>query len=1530
MTFQYGDLRVDQLTYTSGGANQTVTVSGLVQQVTTGGTTSGNVRIEGDLTVTGTIEGNTITGNIINANTANLTNISGENLNYTNGTISGLTVEGNATVTGNLNTVGTVTGDTVSASFGSFTTLTGLTTTGTTANFTSGNFTNLSGGTITGDTLNVTSGNFVNISGGSITVSGITVTGDIDLPSTITGVSGLFTFVSGNTITGDTVQGTTGIFEELDIATIVIENATFEGDVVVSGDLTVEGTITGVTTITGTTANFTTGNFQVIEGPISTTTVTGVTRIATAAEAASAVGPSGTYTDTISGDANSAFAINPSGLSSAIRAYDPPVGDSAGTKIYARVVTTTGIAPDFAISGVTWSGIEGVDVTAVTDEQATSAVRPSGTYGAVASGSATSEFFYNPVQLEKTFKSYDPVATAAEEQLYARIVSGVSDGQGGFNVGSYGWIQVPTGTPSIATEAQAQAAAGASGTYSEVPTAANIPNIINPNRLRAALQAYDPGIISGERRIYARVVSGVTDTEGDYEWLNVTDAVAGDFLPLSGGTVAGYTNFEAGLGVSGNVQITGNITQTGNHTTSGTYNASRSSNANQVLYQVNNSAGRGMYQGDHQGVAFAKGGSGIAEFTVTGDQIFGVVSGDLRVGGDAQNVSDVNSSQFWALSGGQFVSAFSTNESIVWKDATQGDILKLQSNVGGQRADQFIFSVSGDLTVTGKVTAQTGEFLEIDAFEENNGLIRSFSGDFHDLVVGDPAVYGAFLENPALQVIGSGIFHSGVFFTANNVPQPLALYATATGTNSPNTVIGSPDLLGGAATRNSIAIGRDSQGNASSDSDSNISIGNLSLFDMTDGEKNVAIGHSSMQNVRPGVNQGLNTALGYQAMLGNGNASNSCRENVAVGANALDAVLNARENVAVGRDAMTAATTVTGNTAVGFDAMDAHQLGNFNTSLGWNAGGSFTNASGNVLLGASAGASIDGSNNTIIGRIEGVAGTSNTIILGAGATTKVTITGDNFTLTSADGDDATFVTSSLTADRTYTLPNQAGTIALTSDIPGGDDNLTLHNLSVVNDDNVQVARISGDAGGSAMFASGNLAINNAGQLQFNAAANAIRIGTAGDEFSLPTSAGTLALTSDINAGTVTSVATNSGLAGGPVTSAGTIGIAAGGVGTTQLANDAVNADKLNATDQAANRVLAMNGSNDAMVWVNQSTSAGTVTSVATNSGLAGGPVTSAGTIGIAAGGVDTTQLANDAVTFGKLNATSQAANLVLAMNSSNNGMVWVAKSNNAGTVTSVATNNGLTGGTITSAGTIGIANGGVGTTQLADDAVTVGKLNATSQAANLVLAVNSSNNGMVWVAKSNNAGTVTSVATNNGLTGGTITSAGTIGIANGGVGTTQLADDAVTFGKLNATSQAANRVLAMNGSNNAMVWVNQSAGGTTIPQGTVMLFFQASAPTGFTQVTTQNNKALRVVSGSGGGTGGSSSFTSVFGSSATLDLSGSVGDTTLSTAQIPSHQHSGLCGSNTPSSNQGSNASTGFLVLSTLMLRAVAARTLTH
>lgn len=82
----------------------------------------------------------------------------------------------------------------------------------------------------------------------------------------------------------------------------------------------------------------------------------------------------------------------------------------------------------------------------------------------------------------------------------------------------------------------------------------------------------------------------------------------------------------------------------------------------------------------------------------------------------------------------------------------------------------------------------------------------------------------------------------------------------------------------------------------------------------------------------------------------------------------------------------------------------------------------------------------------------------------------------------------------------------------------------------------------------------------------------------------------------------------------------------------------------------------------------------------------------------------------------------------------------------------------------------------------------------------------------------------------------------------------------------------------------ALSWA--SAGGG-FASGTAMLFAQTSAPTGWTKSTTHNDKALRVVSGTAS-SGGTTAFTSVF---ASRTPSGTVGATTLTTAQIPSHAH---------------------------------------
>lgn len=85
------------------------------------------------------------------------------------------------------------------------------------------------------------------------------------------------------------------------------------------------------------------------------------------------------------------------------------------------------------------------------------------------------------------------------------------------------------------------------------------------------------------------------------------------------------------------------------------------------------------------------------------------------------------------------------------------------------------------------------------------------------------------------------------------------------------------------------------------------------------------------------------------------------------------------------------------------------------------------------------------------------------------------------------------------------------------------------------------------------------------------------------------------------------------------------------------------------------------------------------------------------------------------------------------------------------------------------------------------------------------------------------------------------------------------------------------------------------------PSGTVMLFVQTAAPTGWTKSTTHDNKALRVVSGTVS-SGGSASFTTAFGTpsvSGSVSVSGTVGATTLTTTQIPSHSHTYQMADNT-------------------------------
>ena len=131
-------------------------------------------------------------------------------------------------------------------------------------------------------------------------------------------------------------------------------------------------------------------------------------------------------------------------------------------------------------------------------------------------------------------------------------------------------------------------------------------------------------------------------------------------------------------------------------------------------------------------------------------------------------------------------------------------------------------------------------------------------------------------------------------------------------------------------------------------------------------------------------------------------------------------------------------------------------------------------------------------------------------------------------------------------------------------------------------------------------------------------------------------------------------------------------------------------------------------------------------------------------------------------------------------------------------------------------------------------------------------------------------------------------------------------------------------ITASNGNINAAQYSGNGSsltGVSSIPSGSTALFFQSSAPSGWTQNTDAsiNTTALRVVTGSGGGTGGSDAFSTVFtGSKSTASGPISFSDTTgasvtgsislsahtLSTPEIASHSHN-------PGSVQARNARNG-------------------
>jgi fibronectin-binding autotransporter adhesin len=278
--------------------------------------------------------------------------------------------------------------------------------------------------------------------------------------------------------------------------------------------------------------------------------------------------------------------------------------------------------------------------------------------------------------------------------------------------------------------------------------------------------------------------------------------------------------------------------------------------------------------------------------------------------------------------------------------------------------------------------------------------------------------------------------------------------------------------------------------------------------------------------------------------------------------------------------------------------------------------------------------------------------------------------------------------------------------------------------------------------------------------------------------------GTITLTNSSlsSGGTVTSIATGTGLTGGPITSTGTLSL-----NTTF-------------TDK---RYLQLGGGT--LTGALTGTTAAFTGGLAATTGAFTSTVSEAGTLlpgtGVATAkqGYNSNALDLQASSFSSTTAVpvtqdfrwqaeptgndssnpSGSLNLLFGSNGTSpsetglsiasNGLITFAPgqtfgsgggSGGSGTVTSINTGAGLTGGPITGSGTISIPSAGVTNAMLADPSITVTAGSGLSGGGTVALG------GTITLTNSSpsSGGTVTSIATGTGLTGGPITSTGTLSL----------------------------------------------------------------------------------------------------------------------------------------------------------------------
>ncbi len=160
---------------------------------------------------------------------------------------------------------------------------------------------------------------------------------------------------------------------------------------------------------------------------------------------------------------------------------------------------------------------------------------------------------------------------------------------------------------------------------------------------------------------------------------------------------------------------------------------------------------------------------------------------------------------------------------------------------------------------------------------------------------------------------------------------------------------------------------------------------------------NTGVGYQAMQNTTTGQ---YNTAIGMQSLQSNSTGSN----NTAIGQNALNANSTASYNTAVGNGALRQVNTGSNNTAIGYFALQQVNSGTNNIGIGHFAGaGLSSGSSGNIVIG-------------------------DAVLSGSQSNVFIAATGDGVTRLNLKN--GAISSAANTAQRAYTLPDTAGTLAL--------------------------------------------------------------------------------------------------------------------------------------------------------------------------------------------------------------------------------------------------------------------------------------------------------------------------------------------------------------------------------------------------------------------------------------------------------------------------------------------------------------------